>query len=139
MFPVSLKHNKQHLGSERYLDFYILIQKGNSKEGLFIECYTHNSTVNVNQIHYADDVHQYAQNYLAGNPMDSYQGPEFRVLDDRLQQEFISLLSQLGISDDLGSLLEVISVDKDHKDYVNWLKTVGTNFNVQHKNKITQT
>ena len=96
------------------------------QSGLFIECFTHNSTVNVNQIHFAENVNQYAIDYLSGTIIDNYFGPEFKVLDEGVQQEFINLLSQLGITDDLGSFIEVMAVDKDHRNYINWLKKVGS-------------
>jgi hypothetical protein len=89
---------------------------------------TNNSTININQIHCADDIQVYSANYLNGVVMDSYQGPEFSVLDERVQQELIEFLAQLGIDDQLGSFIEVLSVDKDQRSYINWMKKVQAEF-----------
>jgi hypothetical protein len=49
-------------------------------------------------------------------------------LDEKLQQEFLDLFVSLGINDELGSFIEVVSVDKDERLYQNWLKTVKNAF-----------
>ena len=43
----------------------------------------------------------------------NYSGPEFSILDERLQQEFIEIFLNCGIDDNLGSFIEVMSVDKE--------------------------
>lgn len=98
--------------------------KNNKTEGLFIEAVTIDSTVNINQIHFSNNVGEYAKNYLSAKIIDSYTGPEFRTLDEKLQQEMLDLLTELGINDDLGSLIEVLSVDKDQKLYIHWMEKV---------------
>ena len=57
--------------------------------------------------------------------MDSYNGPEFRLLDDKLQQEFLDLLVNLGINDELGSFIEVCAIDKDQRLNMDWLKNIN--------------
>ena len=43
----------------------------------------------------------------------NYSGSEFSTLDERLQQEFLEIFLNCGIDDNLGSFIEVMSVDKE--------------------------
>jgi len=111
------------------LDFYLTLQKNNSKSGLFVEYATIDSSVNINQIHFCQDVSEYSKNFFAGKISEAYSGPEFSILDESLQREFIELFLNFGIDDNLGSFIEVLSVDKEQRLYINWLKNV---INVLH-------
>jgi len=91
---------------------------------LFAECATIDSSINVNQIHYSEDISEFTKNFLGGKIIQNYSGPEFSILDERLQQEFIETFLNFGIDDNLGSFIEVMSVDKEQKLYINWLKNV---------------
>jgi hypothetical protein len=45
-------------------------------------------------------------------------------LDDKLQQELLEILVEIGIDDNLGSFIEVLSIDKEQRLYTNWLSNV---------------
>lgn len=100
------------------------LTRNNKKSGLFIEAVTSDSTVNINQTHFSEDIEEYTKNFLSYKMSEAYTGPEFGTLDEKLQQEFLDLFVSLGINDELGSFIEVVSVDKDERLYQNWLKTV---------------
>ncbi len=112
------------LDPERILDFYVTISKNGKTSGVLLECVTMDSSVNINQIHFSEEIATYTNNYFSAVVNENYSGPEFKTLDERLQQEFLELFIQLGIDDNLGSFIEVISVDKDQRLYINWLKNV---------------
>lgn len=83
---------------------------------------TIDSSVNVNQIHFSENISQYNENFLAAKVIENYTGPEFGTLDEKLQQEFLDLFTGLGINDELGSFIEVVAVDKDERLHVDWMK-----------------
>jgi complement component 1 Q subcomponent-binding protein, mitochondrial len=85
---------------------------------------TIDSSVNVNQIHFSDNIAQYAEIFLASKVNENYTGPEFGTLDEKLQQEFLDLLTGLGINDELGSFIEVVAVDKDQRLHMDWMTNV---------------
>ncbi len=91
---------------------------------MFAECTTIDSSINVNQIHYSEDISEFNKSFFGGKIIQNYSGPEFSILDERLQQEFIETFLNFGIDDNLGSFIEVMSVDKEQKLYINWLKNV---------------
>ena len=51
-------------------------------------------------------------------------GPDFSTLDERIQQSFMEFLGDVGINEETGSFIEVMSFDKDQRLYLNWLKNV---------------
>ena len=51
-------------------------------------------------------------------------GPDFSTLDERIQQSFMEFLGDIGINEETGSFIEVMSFDKDQRLYLNWLKNV---------------
>jgi hypothetical protein len=101
------------------------LTRKNLPSGLFIEAVTIDSSVNINQIHFAENLDKYSKDFLSSRVIDTYTGPEFRLLDDKLQQEFLDLLVSLGINDELGSFLEVCAIDKDQRLYMDWFKKIN--------------
>jgi complement component 1 Q subcomponent-binding protein len=120
--------DKEDANIERCIDFYITIGKKDNKNGLFIEAVSVNSTIVVNQIHYSEDIKKYADNYFNVKATNEYPGPQFSVLDEKLQQEFSDVLNEFGITDDLGSFLEAYSVDKEERLLISWLNIVKNKF-----------
>lgn len=106
------------------VDFYISIVRNNSVSGLFIEAVTIDSSININQIHFAENIKEYSDKFFKAEVLDSYTGPEFNTLDEKFQQEISDLLISLGINDDIGSLIEVLSTDKDQRLHMQWFKNV---------------
>ena len=100
------------------------LTRNNKPSGLFIEAVTIDSSVNVNQIHFSENISEYAKNFLDSKVNLSYSGPEFGTLDEKLQQEFLDLITGLGVNDELGSFIEVVAVDKDEKLLMDWMKNV---------------
>ncbi len=85
---------------------------------------TLNSSVNINQIHFSENINEFTETFLSSKVEERYTGPEFRTLDEKFQQEMLTLFMDLGINDELGSFIEVIAVDKDERLYRNWLENI---------------
>lgn len=106
------------------MDFYISINKANSNSGLLVEAVTLDSSVIINQIHYSDNINEFTNNYLNAKVEEKYSGPEYRTLDEKLKKEFLDIFYDLGINNDLGSFIEVMSLDRDQIMCLNWLKNI---------------
>merc|ERR1719157_300078 len=52
----------------------------------------------------------------------SYNGPEFEDLDDKLQEAFDEYLAELGLNSEICDFIDAMAVDKEQREYVNWLK-----------------
>ena len=55
-----------------------------------------------------------------------YEGPSFQDLDKKLQQAFHRYLEEHGINEGLFHFLQVLLYVKEHRNLMQWLKTVGT-------------
>merc|ERR1719503_406017 len=53
----------------------------------------------------------------------SYTGPEFEDLDDKLQESLDEYLAELGMSSAICDFVDAMALDKEQREYVNWLKT----------------
>eukprot|EP00928_Gymnodinium_smaydae_P055595 TRINITY_DN390_c0_g2_i2.p1 TRINITY_DN390_c0_g2~~TRINITY_DN390_c0_g2_i2.p1 ORF type:complete len:264 (-),score=79.17 TRINITY_DN390_c0_g2_i2:92-787(-) len=64
------------------------------------------------------------QNEAERDSISSYNGPEFEDLDDKLQESFDEYLAELGMSSEVCDFIDAMAVDKEQREYVNWLKGV---------------
>jgi complement component 1 Q subcomponent-binding protein len=107
-------------------EFCVRVVKKGGKSGLLIDATLVDSAFEFNSIQYFDDVNAaYDLQYIQQRQSDIYSGPEFNSLDERLQAEFTDFLASLGVNEDLGSFMQVLSVDKDQRLYLRWLKNVN--------------
>jgi hypothetical protein len=51
-----------------------------------------------------------------------YTGPAFGDLDEKLQDAFGAFLGERGCDEALAEYLVELSIDKEQREYVNWLK-----------------
>ena len=104
-------------------DFQVIVQKSGKTSGFIVDAVVMNSNININHIYVADNVNEFHSKYLEGKvDNDLYQGPDFSTLDETLQTAFLDYLNELGINDETAAFIEVTSLDKDQRLYVNWLK-----------------
>jgi len=73
-------------------------------------------------VSYSENVHDLQKNEQT---TDSYLGPEFSTLEEKLQDEFINYFNTLGINNELSAFIQVLSVDRDQRLYLKWLKDVN--------------
>jgi complement component 1 Q subcomponent-binding protein len=52
----------------------------------------------------------------------AYAGPVFSELDEAVQDAFEAYLEQRGVDSALAEYLVELSIDKEQREYVNWLK-----------------
>jgi hypothetical protein len=100
-----------------------IIKKGTSK-GVLIDASSIDTSYEFNSIQYSEDVNALHNDYINQRTVDNYTGPAFNTLDDRLQTEFTEFFGSLGINEELMSFINVLSVDKDQRLYLRWLKNV---------------
>ena len=54
-----------------------------------------------------------------------YPGPEFNSLDERVQTGIMEYLEGFGVNEHMGAFIECMSLDKDQRLYMQWLKDVS--------------
>ncbi len=100
-----------------------LIKKG-GKSGLLVDASTMDTSFEFNTVQFSEDVNALFEDYINQKPSEIYTGPAFNSLDERLQSELTNFLTSIGINEDLMSFMNVMSIDKDQKLYLNWLKNI---------------
>jgi complement component 1 Q subcomponent-binding protein len=51
-----------------------------------------------------------------------YHGPDFEDLDDKLQEALDEYLAELGMGSEVCDFIDGMAVDKEQREYINWLK-----------------
>ena len=106
-------------------EFSVRVIRKGEKSGLLVDATLIDASLEFNSVQFHDDVSAaYENSYLNQKVSEVYSGPEFSTLDERLQSEFSEFLASLGIDEELGSFMQVLSVDKDQRLYLKWLKNV---------------
>src|SRR5690348_15904670 len=109
-------------------EFSVRVIKKGGKNGLLVDASSMDTSFEFNSIQYSEDVNALLTDYLNQKPVDSYTGPAFNSLDERLQSEFTAFLTNLGVNEELMSFMNVMSVDKDQRLYHKWLKNLQNFF-----------
>ena len=109
-------------------EFTVRVIKKGGKNGLLVDASSMDTSFEFNTVQYADDVNGLYNDYMGQKSVDFYTGPAFNSLDERLQSEFTDFLTSVGINEELMSFMNVMSVDKDQRLYLKWLKNVQNFF-----------
>lgn len=104
-----------------------VVQKG-GKKGLLLDASSMDTSYEFNSIQYSDDIEDLYNAFINQKTVEVYTGPSFNSLDERLQSELTDFFTSLGINEELMSFMNVLSVDKDQRLYLKWLKSVNNFF-----------
>jgi len=111
-----------------FCDFTVYLIKKDGR-GLAYDCTSVNSEIEVNFVNIVEDVEGHkkqskierAKHFGAG-----YTGPEFTTLDERLKTGLIEYLKGYGVNEELAVFIEHVSLEKEQRLYMSWLKNVHT-------------
>lgn len=106
-----------------YIDFSVIVNN-NSGKYLIAECSSAEGQVQVSYVNICTDPMTYKNANPFNNTTNSYKGPDFNTLDDRLSESMYDYLRSLGIDEELATFIEHVSLDKEQDLYVKWLKDV---------------
>ncbi|KAL4464776.1 hypothetical protein ABPG74_011337 [Tetrahymena malaccensis] len=108
-----------------YCDFIVYIVKPNGK-AIAYDCSSFDSEIQVNGITLVDDVESHKQSNRYDRLANTYNGPDFHNLDERLQTALVEYLKSVGVNEDVAAFIEHYSLDKEQRLYMRWLKNVHT-------------
>lgn len=97
------------------INFEVAITKGNNK--LLVNCVGGDGSITVDSIRHLPankDSHD----------LETYGGPNFDDLDEKVVDGFFDYLEERQVNSDLGHFVLSYSREKEQKEYVNWLKNV---------------
>ena len=106
-----------------YVDFTVFVNN-NSGRYLVAECSSTEGQVQVAYVNVVNDPLTFKNANPFNNTANTYKGPDFNTLDDRLAEGVYDYLRSLGIDEELATFIEHVSLDKEQDLYVKWLKDV---------------
>jgi len=114
----------QQQGMQDFCDFTVYLVKPGGK-GMVYECTSFDGEINVNYVNITDDVEGHKKLSRFERSASHYNGPDFSTLDERLQTALIEYLKGYGVTEELAVFVEHVSLDKEQRLYVKWLKDVN--------------
>lgn len=106
-----------------YCDFLVYVVKPNGK-AIAYDCSSFDSEIQVNGVTLVDDVEAHKQSNRYDRISNSYNGPDFNTLDERLQTSLVEYLKAVGVNEEVAAFIEHVSLDKEQRLYMKWLKDV---------------
>ena len=111
--------------TENYCDFTVFITDKSGKAGMVIEATTVDTEINYNSVQVSSDVSEQKSLHRLERQIKQYAGPDFSTLDERIQNSLTEYLEGFGINEHLGAFVECMSLDKDQRLYMSWLKSLN--------------
>ena len=101
------------------IDFNVVVSKTDGSAHLDFDCVTDGEIIEIRHVSYE----QYDEN----NPIlgTAYSGPNFEDLEETVQDKFHDYLEVRGINSDLASYIVEAHLDKEQREYTNWLGNVS--------------
>lgn len=112
------------------IDFNVVVSKSSDEsKHLEFDCVTDGEFVEIKSVIFEeyDD-----ETPLMGTP---YSGPNFEDLEETVQDKFYEYLEERGINSDLANYIVEAHLDKEQREYTNWLEKVATFVKTKPTNK----
>lgn len=102
------------------IDFNVIVNKADGNSHLEFDCVTDGEIIEIKNISF--------ESYDENNPMlgTPYTGPNFEDLEESVQDKFHEYLEERGINAELANYIVEAHLDKEQREYTNWLEKVST-------------
>jgi len=105
-------------GAQEATDFVVTVENKEGFPGISFYCSTQGG-----------EDHRYVighvKNYATAEEkegVNSYNGPEFEDIDDKLQEAFDEYLAEVGMNNEVCDFIDAMALDKEQREYIRWLK-----------------
>ncbi|CAD8068590.1 unnamed protein product [Paramecium sonneborni] len=105
------------------VDYTVLIETEKG-EAIAFECNTSDQSTIINYVQPVYDIREYKTRSKYRKFLADYPGPEINKLDEQLQQSIYTYLESYGINESLNALIEAYSIDKEQRQYMEFLKSI---------------
>ena len=89
-----------------------------------VDCTSLDTEITYNNIMFTEEISKLKKMNRVERMINYYNGPDFTTLDERVQSAFMDYLKDIGIDEHLAAFIDVVSVDKDNRIYINWLRHI---------------
>ncbi|CAG9312780.1 unnamed protein product [Blepharisma stoltei] len=107
-----------------YIDFQVLVKKPNTNTGFIFECLCLDQEITVANVVFSDNLANIKRQSTFGRKGGEYRGPQFVNLHKKVQNLLTEYLKDFGVDDNLAFFIEMYSIDKEHRCYMEWLRHV---------------
>lgn len=104
--------------NDNFCEFTVVISSAGSKSGLIVEATSMDTQVNYNNVMVSEDIEHWKSVHRFTRQMDTYVGPDFTTLDERIQTATTEYLESFGVDEHLCAFVECMSLDKDQRLYM---------------------
>lgn len=108
---------------EDFTSYEIIIIDRNN-EGVKFTCHCHHQEIIINGIIYLKDAQKHSSPEIEILGGEDLYHCIFDQLSTRLQKRFIEYLYSMGVPPDIGLIVEFMSINKEQRMYMNWLKVL---------------
>jgi hypothetical protein len=109
----------EQITNDTVSQFYITIQK-NPEENLQIECLSYNTMIWMHYTKFTKDIPE--------NIYKLFQRCEglcnYNALSEELQMAFVEMVREIGVTDDMGKFIELMSLVQEREMYKRWLSKI---------------
>jgi len=100
----------------------VYIHEEGQSGGMIVEATTMDTEINYNAVQMSDNIAEDRKIHRFERQMRQYAGPDFTTLEERIQTSLTEYLEGYGIDEHLSAFVECMSLDKDQRLYMDWLK-----------------
>ncbi|CAI2376371.1 unnamed protein product [Moneuplotes crassus] len=107
-----------------YTDFTVYITKEN--KGIIYECTCLNTEVSISQVIFNNNIENFKKIPVTQREEAVYLGPDFVSMPEDIQKSLSNFLIDSGLDQETVAFVEVMSLDKEQRLYMKWLRDVET-------------
>lgn len=103
-------------------DFSVFIYREGAENGLIYDCSSNETEITISNVMFTSEMSKMRDLSRFERSFNYYNGPEFTSLDERLQAGLTEFIQGHGVDEHLAAFVEVMSIDKDNRLYMQWLE-----------------
>ena len=115
-------------GNDKYNDFFVVVQRSGKTRCLFFDMISFEGELEINSFFPSENSEKAVSNRLSYTQSETYTGPMFDTLDEKVQTSTINYLKSLGVDSTLASFLESATRDLEQRYYMDWLNETSSFF-----------
>ena len=120
--PEGAEDENFNLYDNNMVEFSVVIRRDGSETGLLFDCASSETEISISNVAHSDQISKDVKTARFERNFCTYNGPDFNSLDERLQAGLSEFLQAHGIDEHLAAFVEVMSLDKDNRLYMQWLE-----------------
>ena len=111
----------KELQNYQMCEFVVAVDKQGKQGTMVVEIVSLNSELMINNFFVTEDLEKFLVNRNQMGSNETYTGPLFETLDDKVQNSMVNYLKSMGIDSEMGNFIENVTLDLEQRYYSDWL------------------